>query len=51
MERLDVGTVKLTGRVEEPNRKIGSLCDDRVVEGDQLLIPTRCPSHLEGHGG
>jgi hypothetical protein len=49
MKRLDVGTGRLTGRVNKPNRKAGDLFYHRVVEGDQLLIPTRCIHHLEGH--
>jgi len=51
VKRLGVGTDKLTGLVNQPNRKTGNLFYDRLVGGDQFLIPTRCTRHLEGHDG
>ena len=51
MKRLDVGTGRLTGLVNKPNRKTGDLFYGRVVGGDQFLIPTRCIRRLEGHHG
>jgi hypothetical protein len=51
VKRLGVGTGELTGLVNKPKRKIGNLFYDRVVGGDQFLIPTRCTRHLEGHDG
>jgi len=51
VKRLDVGTGKLTGLVNQPNRKTGDLFYGRVVGGDQFLIPIRCIRRLEGHDG
>jgi hypothetical protein len=51
VKRLDVGTGKFTGRVNKPNRKNDDLLYNRVVGGDQFLIPASFTRHLEGHNG